>query len=122
VGMEAIFSTLSVIAAWRVETTCFSCSFSGRVWKRVIDACFIRYPKQAWEDIAEWNSSALKGKSLWTTLCRLCLSISYMEAIFSDLLHGNVPRFEEQIKAQIRWEVKTKILASSVEWNLYSVG
>jgi hypothetical protein len=31
----------------------FSCSFSGRVWKRVIAACFIRYPKQAWEDIAQ---------------------------------------------------------------------
>jgi len=114
----------------------FSCSFSGRVWKRVIATCFIRYPKQAWEDIAEWSSSALKGKSLWNTLCRLCLdaSIYHIWRQRNDLLHGNVPRSEEQIIAQIIWEVKTNILASSSfkdtvfnqrliqEWNLYRVG
>jgi len=54
----------------------FSCSFSSRVWKKVIAACFISNPRQEWEDIAEWSSAELKGESLWTTLCRLCLGAS----------------------------------------------
>jgi hypothetical protein len=51
----------------------------------------------------------------------------------NDLIHGNVPRSEEQIIAHIRWEVRSKIMASChfkdtarnrrlmQEWNLHRV-
>jgi hypothetical protein len=83
----------------------FSCSFSSRVWKRVIATCFISNPRKEWEDI--------KGKSIWTTLCKVCLgaSIYHLWRQRNDLLHGNVPRTEEQIIAHIPWEVKKKIMA-----------
>jgi hypothetical protein len=92
----------------------FSCSFISRVWKKVIAACFINNPRQEWEDIEEWSLVDLKGKSLWTTFCRLCLgaSIYHLWRQCNDLLHRNVPRTEEQIIARIRWKVKTKIMAS----------
>jgi len=62
----------------------------------------------------EWSSAALKGKSLWTILCRLCFGVAvyHIWKQRNDLIHGNVPRTEEQLVAHIRWEAKTKIMAS----------
>jgi hypothetical protein len=105
----------------------FSCSFSRRIWKILLSACLVSDPRQEWDDVVEWSSAALKGKSLWTTLCRLCFAaaVYHIWRQRNDLLHGNVPRTEEQfyfiffdkrteeqIVAHIRWEVKTKIMAS----------
>jgi hypothetical protein len=79
----------------------------------VIATCFISNPRKEWEDIEEWSSVDLKGKSIWTTLCKVCLgaSIYHLWRQRNDLLHGNVPRTKEQIIAHIPWEVKKKIMA-----------
>ncbi|XP_062173652.1 uncharacterized protein LOC133879125 [Alnus glutinosa] len=90
-------------------------------------------PTKEWDDLVEWSSVALKGKELWTTLCRLCFgaAVYHIWRQRNDLLHGNVPRTEEQIVAYIHWEVKTKFMASCrimdsasnkrliQEWNLF---
>jgi hypothetical protein len=112
----------------------FSCSFNRRVWKVLLSACLISDPMQEWDDVVEWCSAALKGKELWTTLCRLCFgaAVYHIWRQRNDLLHGiNVSRTEEQIVAHICWEVKTEIPASCKikdsasnqrlvqEWNLF---
>jgi len=111
----------------------FSCSFSCTVWKILLFACLISDPRQEWDDVVELSSVALKGKEIWTTLYRLCFgaAVYHIWRQRNDLLHGTVPRTEEQIVAYICWEVKTKIMASCrimdsasnkrliQEWNLF---
>jgi len=45
-------------------------------------------------------------------ICRLCLgaTIYHLWRQRNDLFHGNMPRSEEAIIVQIRWEVRSRLL------------
>jgi hypothetical protein len=95
-------------------------------------ACFIFDPEMEWEAIETWSSVVLKGKGLWTTLCKLSLgaAVYHIWRQCNDLVHGNTPWTKEQIVAHVRWEVRSKIIHSCCfkdsvknwrlmqEWNL----
>lgn len=70
-------------------------------------------PPVEWELVESWCAANVQGRSLKTNLCRLCLgaTVYHLWRHRNDLLHGNTPRSEEGLVAQIRWEVRSKILA-----------
>jgi hypothetical protein len=43
--------------------------------------CLIFYPPVDWEDIGRWSEVHLKGKSLYATICRLCLGGYYISPL-----------------------------------------
>jgi hypothetical protein len=56
----------------------------------------------------------LKGKSLQTILYKLCLAatIYRLWRLRNDLCYGNTPSTEEALVAQIKGEVRTRVLSS----------
>jgi len=91
----------------------FRCSFSRRVWRSIMAECLIFDPPVDWEDIGSWSEVHLKGKSLHDTICRLCLgaTIYHLWRHRNDLLHGNTPRSEELLVQQVKWEVRSRLIA-----------
>jgi hypothetical protein len=89
----------------------FGCSFR-RIWHALMSDCFIQDPPVEWDDIVRWFSDDMRGKSFKANLCRLCLgaTIYHLWRQINDLFHGNIPRCEEAIIVQIRWEVRSRLL------------
>jgi hypothetical protein len=92
----------------------FECSVSRRIWRDVMGSCLISDPKLVWDEVVEWFSSELKGKNLAVSLCKLCFAatVYHLWRHRNGLLHGNTPRSEEIIVANVKWDVRTKILAT----------
>jgi len=90
----------------------FSCNFSRRVWRAVMADCMIN-PAIEWEEVERWSVSSLTGGSLWVNLCKLCLaaSVYHLWKLRNDLCHCNTPRTEEAVVKQMKWEVRTRIMA-----------
>jgi hypothetical protein len=100
-----------------------------------MESCLVAEPKLEWDEVTDWCSADLKAKSLASTLCKLSFAatVYHLWRHQNDLLHGNIPRSEKSIVAQINWEVPSKVVArgafsSSVQnrklvhnWNLYIV-
>lgn len=113
----------------------FQCSFSRRIWRTLMELCLIADPKVEWDEVTVWCSSDLKGKNLHSTLCKLSLGaiVYHLWRQRNNLLHGNIPKTEESIVAQIKWEVRSKIVATGAvkrsplncklvqNWNLSNV-
>jgi hypothetical protein len=118
-----------------IEHLFFLCSFSRRIWKTLMIDCLIFNPIVEWEDVAHWSIEVLKGRSLQVSLCRLCL-VAFIYHIWKqhdDLSHGKSPRSEGVLVTQIRWEVRSRIMAKEALkkasynskqvqiWNLHSL-
>jgi superfamily II helicase len=75
-------------------------------------SCSITDPYVEWTEVVECSVAKLKGRSLQTTLCKLCFasSVYHLWRQRNDLCHGNTPRTEECIEAQIKCEVRARIL------------
>jgi len=75
--------------------------------------CGFSAPPFDWDLVVVWSVAKLKGKSLKVCLAKLCLAacIYHLWRQRNALLHGNSPRTEEAIVGQIRWEVRSRILA-----------
>jgi len=78
---------------------------------RVLTACCVSEPLHNWVDVVQWSSVSLKGKGLWTILCKLALGASVYNIWRqrNALIHGNTPRTEEQIIEQIRRDVNLTV-------------
>jgi hypothetical protein len=75
--------------------------------------CLIFDPPVDWEAISSWSEVHLKGRSLHTTIYRLCFgaTIYHLWRHRNDLLHGNTPRLEELLVQQVKWEVSSRLIA-----------
>ncbi|XP_062173645.1 uncharacterized protein LOC133879119 [Alnus glutinosa] len=91
----------------------FRCSFSRHVWRNVIVECLIFDPPLDWEAIDSWSNVHLKGRSLHATICRLCFgaTIYHLWRHRNDLLHGNTPCSDELLGQQVKWEVRSRLIA-----------
>jgi hypothetical protein len=67
----------------------------------------------SWDEVENWGPKVLRGKSLKTCLGRLCFAavVYHLWKQRNDLLHKSNHRSEEDILAQIRWEVRARIIA-----------
>lgn len=74
--------------------------------------CSLNVPLD-WESIEGWRSDVLHGKSIQACLGMLCLgaTVYNLWKQINDLLQSNTPRTEEAILAQIKGEVRARILA-----------
>jgi hypothetical protein len=70
-------------------------------------------PHVDWDSIGSWGAVHLKGRSLHATICRLCFGTTnyYLWRHRNDLLHVNTPRSEEVLVQQMKWEVRSRLLA-----------
>jgi hypothetical protein len=75
--------------------------------------CLVLDPPVDWEDIGSWSEVHLKGRSVHATICRLCFgaTIYHLWRHRNDLLHGNTPRSEELLVQQVKWEVRSRLIA-----------
>jgi hypothetical protein len=91
----------------------FHYSFSRRVWMAVMNDCRVSNPVVEWYDVVNWSVINFTGSSLWENLCRLCLgaSVYHLWKLRNDLCHGNTHRTEEDVVKQIKWEVRSRIMA-----------
>lgn len=98
----------------------FSWSFSRRIWRVLMAACHFEDPPLFWEDVEIWSVKMLQGKNLEACLCRLWLGavIYHLWRNRNDLQHGNAPKSEEAIVANIKWEVRSKVLTTGKFENL----
>jgi len=119
------------------EHLLFRCSFSVVLvvgsGKLSWGDCFFDVPTN-WDEVKDWGPKTLRGKSLKNCLGRLCFAavVYHLWKQRNALLHGNNPRSEEDILAQIRWEVRARIMAQKHfqnsdlqmalvgKWNLFS--
>jgi hypothetical protein len=111
--LQGIACAVSVLVGKKVGSTFFfQCRFSRRIWRILMASCLIYDPFVEWEDVANWSVDVLKGKSLQISLCKLNLgaTVNHIWKQRNDLLHGNTPRTEEAIVAQIKWEVGSRIM------------
>jgi hypothetical protein len=75
--------------------------------------CSIFLAPLDWDDIPSWGVVVLRGRSLKATLGRLNLGATVYQLWKqrNDLLHHNTPRTEESIFAQIKGDVRARVLA-----------
>jgi hypothetical protein len=75
--------------------------------------CLVYDPPVNWDSVGSWCATHLKGKSLHATIFRLCFgaTIYQLWRHRNDLLHGNSPRSEEALIKQVKWEVRSRLLA-----------
>jgi hypothetical protein len=94
----------------------FQCSFSSRVWRELMTSCLIFIPYEVWEEVVKWSVENLHGKSLKTSLCKLIIgaAVYHLWKQRNDLLQGNIPRTEEDLVAQIKWEIRSRIMAKGI--------
>jgi hypothetical protein len=90
-------------------------------------------PPSYWDSVVVWSAARLKGKSLKSCLAKLCLGacIYHLWKQQNVILHGITLKTEEAIFGQIRWEVRSRILAKvsvkpvdidlslALQWNLF---
>jgi hypothetical protein len=57
-----------------VDHLFFCCSFSRRIWYRLMSSCLVTNPRIDWDDVTSWSIRMLRGKSMQSTLCKLCLA------------------------------------------------
>jgi hypothetical protein len=73
--------------------------------------CLVQQPSTEWDDVVSWSCS-LKGRNLQVLVCKLCLAtaVYHLWRLKNYLYHGNTPRTEETLVAQIQWEVRNRHL------------
>ena len=49
----------------------FDCSFSQRIWRRIMALCLVSNTSFYWEDLVEWGVVHLKGKGMRAIVCKL---------------------------------------------------
>ncbi|XP_062173706.1 uncharacterized protein LOC133879186 [Alnus glutinosa] len=94
----------------------FQCSFSRRIWKAIMAECSFPNPPIDWESVAEWSVVVLHGKGLKFNLGKLCFG-AFVYQLWKQrnaFLHGRIPKSEEAIIMQIKWEVKSRTLAKAM--------
>jgi hypothetical protein len=71
----------------------FKCSFSSRVWRKLMASCLVFNLVEGWKEVAQWCVVALKGDSLKTRLCKLSIgaAVYHLWKHRNDLIHGNTP-------------------------------
>jgi len=111
----------------------FLCGFSRRIWFALMKACGYSDPPSDWDLVVVRSVVRLKGKSLKSCLAKLYLGacIYHLWKQRNALLHGITPKTEEVIFGQIRWEVRSSMLAKvsvkpvdkdlplALQWNLF---
>jgi hypothetical protein len=83
-------------------------------------ACLFEDPPLFWEDVVVWSINMLQGTNLKACLGRLCLGavIYHIWRHRNDIQHGNTPKSEEAIVANIMWEIRSTMLAKGKFKNL----
>ncbi len=78
-----------------------------------MSSCLIFDPLEDWEDVVKWSVEVLHGKSLKISLCKLSIgaAVYHLWKQQNDLFFCNIPRSEEAIIAQIKWQVRARLLA-----------
>jgi hypothetical protein len=91
----------------------FKCSFSRRIWKAIMAKCLVDDPQDDWDLVVQWSIEIMPGKSLKSSIYRLYLgAVVYRLWLQRNaLLHGKTPKTEEVILAQVKWEVRMRLLA-----------
>jgi len=89
----------------------FHCSFCRRIWRNLMALCLVQQSFTEWDNVVRWSCSH-KGRSLQVLVCKLCLAatVCHLWRLRNDLCHGNTPRTEETLVAQIQWEVRSRLL------------
>jgi hypothetical protein len=91
----------------------FSCGFSSRIWKHVMELCGVLHPPTCWDDVVSLGLKEWRGKTMKAYICRLVFgsSIYNIWRTRNALRHGNNPWSEEQLLKQIKWEVKLRFMS-----------
>jgi hypothetical protein len=97
--------------------------------------CLIENPLICWDKVLQWGLAVFHGKTIKACLGKLCIVavVYHLWRQRNDIQHGNTPRTEEALVAQILWEVRAKVLARGTvkglskhmslvyHWNLQSL-
>lgn len=96
------------------------CSYSRRIWRALMVECSYLNPPIDWESVSEWSIAVLHGKGLKSSLGKLCFwaCVYHLWKQRNALIHGKIPKTEEAIILQIKWEVRSRILAKGSFKNL----
>lgn len=91
----------------------FSCSFSRRIWRRVMVDCLIKDPPIDWDSLVIWCNTHLRGRNLFAIICKLCFgaSVYHLWRHRNALLHGNILSSEDSIVLQVKRDVRSQLLA-----------
>jgi hypothetical protein len=102
-------------------------------WFVLMKTCGYSDPPSDWDLVVVWSAARLEGKRLKSCLAKLYLGacIYHLWKQRNALLHGITPKTEDVIFGQIRWEVRSRILAKvsvkpmdrylplALQWNLF---
>lgn len=82
------------------------------IWRGIFKKCDVYNPKLIWEEVMEWGSAELRGKSLHVILCKSALEtvVYHIWKHRNDDRHRNVLKSKEQILKIIDWEIRTRIM------------
>jgi len=71
----------------------FSCGFSSRIWKHVMELCGVLHPPTCWDDVVSLGLKEWRGKTMKAYICRLVFgsSIYNIWRTRNALRHGNNP-------------------------------
>jgi len=103
---EDKLSVLPWMALWQESRNhlFFHCSFSRRIWIALMNDCSCIDPPSDWESVVDWCVAVLHGKSLKSSLGKLCFGacVYHLWKQRNALLLGNTPKTEEALVAQIK--------------------
>lgn len=76
-------------------------------------ASLVEHIQVCWDGVFRWGVADLKNGSLKSLLCKMGwgTAVYHIWKQRNDIRHGNIPRTEERIIVQVRWEVRSRIAA-----------
>jgi hypothetical protein len=78
-----------------------------------LEASLVEDIKFCWYDILSWGVQMIKKDTLKAVLCKLGWSAAlyHIWKQRNDIWHGNIPRLEERILIEIKWEIRSRVVA-----------
>lgn len=112
-GFNGYSAVCFVMVVWRTKST-FSLGVASAVEFGALLCIFaVLLTFQDWDSVVSWFQEEVRGKSLFSVICKLRFgaTVYHIWRHRNDILHGNIPRSEEGIIAQIKWQVRARLLA-----------
>uniref|UniRef100_A0A2N9IBN2 Reverse transcriptase domain-containing protein n=1 Tax=Fagus sylvatica TaxID=28930 RepID=A0A2N9IBN2_FAGSY len=89
----------------------FECSFSKRLWRKIMALCLVSDPCFCWEDLLEWGVVHLKGTEMRAIVCKVAWwATGY--SIWSQrnaIIHAGQIKSEDQLLNSIKRDVKNRL-------------
>jgi hypothetical protein len=90
----------------------FACSYSGRIWKSLMNLCDVAAPPLSWEGVVIEGLKNWRNKVFRAFVCRLAFGspVYHLWWNRNAIKHANHPLSEDKLLQKIKWDTRACIM------------